>query len=103
MSAAALEAKRQQVEDYFSLHPDSQDVQIVGGDTSFSGLFDNAVRDHGANDERQVMMPHIQCYSGNCDVVTPGVTRVIVGTTEYAVQAKQCDEDGSFVGHLWLV
>jgi hypothetical protein len=105
MSTAALAAKKQQAADYFTYHPDSQDVQIVGTSVSFPGLLDygykDASRDQAGNQNKS-MMPHITCYYTYLDSITPRVTVLSVGGKTYRVSEKFSDTT-TYQGELWLV
>jgi len=105
LSASALEMKKQQVVDFYTYHPDSQTIQIVGGST-FPGLFDHAFlsdsKDAG-NVSMKRRTPCVSCYSGYESLITAGTTQIIVGSTTYTVTRKAFDHtDGTYQGELWL-
>jgi hypothetical protein len=106
MSTAALEVKKQQVEDYFSYHPDSQEIQIVGSSAIFPGLFDYSYAESGTRDGGNVSQmtkkPTVTFYAGYLSLITAGVTNVIIGTITYKVLKVRCDKNGSYQGVLWL-
>ena len=105
MSAEALEAKRQQAEDYFALHPDSQEILVVGTSSSFPGLFDRAHGSEGKENEgvdRQFLSPHLTFFSGHAALVKRG-SKLQIGSETFEVREMKIDRDGSFQGQLWLV
>ena len=106
MSAAARELKKQQAENYIRLHPDSQDIQVVGGPV-FRGIFDSMVAaDEGDGGFRPIKYARytVTFYIGDRGLFTAGETRVKVGGKTYEVNFVQCDGDGvDHLGALWLV
>lgn len=109
MSTDALETKKQQTEDYFTYHPDSLTVSIVGSSTTFPALFDHSY-DVSYRDTGHVGMrnkkPLITFYSGHYDLLSAGVTQITIGddTTQYLIQETHRDETGgTFQAEAWLV
>lgn len=109
MSISALDLKKSQTENYFTYHPDSVTVSIVGSSTTFPALFDHSY-DNGSRDMGHVAAqrkkPVITFYSEYCSLLTASSTKITIadGTREYTVMQVRKDETGgTFQGEAWLV
>lgn len=116
MSEEALALKRQQMEDYFLLHPDKIDIYVLSGKKGSAvlplvpGLFDSPIKGEDARQmgavEFHKRTPSLSIYTGNSSRFTSGTTWVRIGTDtkEYKVREKSPDKTpGSYQTILWLV
>ena len=104
MSTAALEVRRQQAEDYYTYHPDSVTISVVGTDSTFPGLFDHYAEDgdkDGGNATQMRRIPRILTYSGNSSLIIAGVSSVIVEGVTYRVVSMETNPD-KYEAILWL-
>lgn len=106
----STEYKKQQVEDYFSYHPDRRDVEVMDGDTvvhTFPALFDSAAlytgKDMG-NVQQQKYIPHLTYYTGHSEYLEKRDTTIQFDGHVFKTWVTRADQtDETFQGETWLV
>ncbi len=106
----SIDYKKQQVEDYFSYHPDRQDVEIIDGGIvvyNFPALFDSAAatnnKDMG-NMHQQKYIPHLTYFSGHYEHLKKRDTVVRFNGKLFKVMNSRADQTSeTFQGETWLV
>lgn len=113
MSQDALDLIKQQMEDYYDLHPESVEVSILDGKggtviDSIQGIFDNPVMSEDARQmgavERNKRMVRVTFYSGHSSKFTARTTWILVNGVEWKVRDIEADKtQGDMQAILWLV
>jgi hypothetical protein len=111
MSQAALEMKKKQAEDYFTYHPDSQEVQLeVFPFDSFPALLDygyaSGNKDSG-HVQQQKKTPHLTFFADYADGLIARETKLTLENFPdkvfTVVQVRKDETAGTFQGEAWLV
>ncbi len=107
MSREGIEAKKLAQQHYFNLHPDSQEVKIVGSETTFNAFFDWAYMtsdEDGGNIEQKKRVPHLTFYTANAELLTARVTQLEVNNDIFTVYTISTDKtEETFQGEAWLI
>lgn len=108
MSVEGLQMKKDQMENYFLMHPDSITVKIVGSEgVTFPAFFDYSFqsgnKDSG-NVEQQKRAPHLTFFSGYESLLEGRKTKVEILEKTFTVFIVKSDlTHGTFQAEAWLV
>lgn len=106
MSVEGIATKKQWCEDYFTFHPDSRTVTVVGSGETFPALFDYAYMSNnrdGGRVEQQKRAPHLTFFSEHRSLLTPRESRVLVNGKSFLVYIVKADlTEETFQAEAWL-
>jgi hypothetical protein len=107
MSTAGINFKKDQMEKYFQLHPDSRIISISGSEETFPALFDEAYFSNnkdGGRVEQQKLVPHLTFFSAFAYLLESRVSKVTVNGKEYTVYIVKADRtEETFQAEAFLI